>query len=237
MEVYSHGVLAPTSSVVQTVSGSVQVLWDQGNPATPMGQMAYFIEFLNMTGLWDKWISECPLRYTSPNASRIQDILGTWFLSILSGHRRYCHVTTIRSDGVNPDLLGMSKVISEDALRNALKNMDAEAGMGWLDGNLSASVIQLLDASWILDTDTTIKPLYGKQQEGAEVSFNPKKPGRPSHAYHTYIVSPLRLVLGVEVCAGKQHTAHHAQPGLLSTLNALPMDCNAVVSARGHIFW
>ena len=146
-------------------------------------------------------------------------------MSILSGHRRYCHVTTIRSDGVNPELLGMSKVISEDALRNALKNMDAEAGMGWLDGNLSASVIQLLDASWILDTDTTIKPLYGKQQEGAEVSFNPKKPGRPSHAYHTYIVSPLRLVLGVEVCAGKQHTAHHAQPGLLSTLDALPMDC------------
>jgi hypothetical protein len=29
---------------------------------------------------------------------------------------------------------------------------------------------------WILDIDTTIKPLYGKQ-EGAVVSYNPKKPG------------------------------------------------------------
>jgi len=41
-------------------------------------------------------------------------------LSILSGHKRYSHVTTIRCDGVNPGLLGMNKVISEDALRRAL---------------------------------------------------------------------------------------------------------------------
>ncbi|WP_396957610.1 hypothetical protein [Nitrosomonas sp.] len=38
------------------------------------------------------------------------------------------------------------------------------------------------DVPWILDIDTKIKPLYGKQ-EGAVVSYNPKKPGRPSHSY------------------------------------------------------
>ena len=32
-------------------------------------------------------------------------------LSILSGHRRYSHVTTIRCDGVNPGLLRMNKAI------------------------------------------------------------------------------------------------------------------------------
>jgi hypothetical protein len=188
-----------------------------------MGQLAYFIEFLNLTGLLARFVESCPLNYTSPNASRKEDFLGTLMLSILSGHRRYAHVTGIRCDRVNPGLLGMRKVISEDGLRNALKSIDEKTGSAWLDGHLSDSVVELLDAPWIMDTDTTIKPLYG-HQEGAEIGYNPKKPGRPSHAYHTYLMAGLRLVLGVEVCAGNQHTAHHAQPGLLRVLDELPLD-------------
>ena len=58
---------------------------------------------------------------------------------------------------------------------------------------LSDSVAPLLDAPWIeaglgpLDTETTValvqplKPLYGNQ-EGAVVSYNPSKRGRPSHS-------------------------------------------------------
>jgi hypothetical protein len=83
-------------------------------------------------------------------------------LSILSGHKRYSHVTTIRCDGVNPSLLNMNKVISEDALRNALKRIPEDEGRAWLDMHLHESVAALLDAAWILDTDTTVKPLYGK---------------------------------------------------------------------------
>jgi len=37
--------------------------------------------------------------------------------SVLAGHKRYSHVTAIRCDGVNPGLLGMNKVISEDVMR------------------------------------------------------------------------------------------------------------------------
>lgn len=33
-----------------------------------------------------------------------------------------------------------------------------------------------------------------------------------------------RQALGVEVCAGNEHTAKHAQPGLLKILDALPVD-------------
>ena len=223
LELSSREKYLQSCGVVQSVTGPVQVRWDQENASTPMGQLAYFIEFLNLTGLWAKWVESCPLYYTSPNASRKEEVLGTLLLSILSGHRRYAHVTAIRRDGVNPGLLGMRKVISEDGLRNALKNIDEERGISWLDGHLSDSVAPLLDAPWIMDTDTTIKALYGSQ-EGAEVGYNPKKPGRPSHAYHTYLMSELRLVLGVEVCAGNQHSAKHAQPGLLRVLDSLPQE-------------
>jgi hypothetical protein len=70
----------------------------------------------------------------------------------------------------------------------------------------------LLSEPWILDVDTTIKPLFG-HQEGAEVSYNPHKPGRPSHVYHTYMIGELRLALAVEVQPGRQHHSNHAAPG------------------------
>ena len=206
---------------VETAGGRVQVRWETSSAATPMGQLAYFIEFLNLAGLWSGWQARCPLSYASPNAPSKADVLGTWMLSILSGHRRYTHVTTIRCDGVNPGLLGMSKVISEDALRRALMAIPEDEGVRWLDTHLRDSTAPLLDVPWILDIDTTIKPLYGKQ-EGAVVSYNPKKPGRPSHSYHTYLMAGLRLVLGVEVKAGNEHSGSHTLPGLLRILDELP---------------
>ena len=124
---------------VQTAGGRVHVRWESGSAATPMGQLAYFIEFLTLTGLWPGWQEDCPLAYRSPNAPGRAEVLGTWLLSILSGHRRYAHAAAIRCDGVNPGLLGMHKVISEDALRRALKAIPEEAGIAWLDVHLRAS--------------------------------------------------------------------------------------------------
>jgi hypothetical protein len=49
----------------------------------------------------------------------------------------------------------------------------------------------------------TIKTIYGRQ-EGAEAGYNPHKPGRPAHAYHTFFISRLRLALDVVVATGKQ---------------------------------
>lgn len=210
-----------TCAGVQTVAGRVQVRWESKSAATPMGQLAYFIEFLTLTGLWSRWQESCPLSYCSPNAPSKADVLGTWMLSVLSGHKRYSHVTAIRCDGVNPGLMGMNKVISEDAMRGALKRIPQTEGTAWLDQHLSESVAPLLDAPWIMDTDTTVKPLYGKQ-EGAVISYNPTKPGRPSHTYHTYLMAGLRQVLGVEVHAGNEHAAQHTQPGLLKILDDLP---------------
>jgi hypothetical protein len=43
--------------------------------------------------------------------------LGTVLLSVLAGHWRYAHITALRADAVNAPLLGMKKVVSEDAVR------------------------------------------------------------------------------------------------------------------------
>lgn len=76
----------------------------------------------------------------------------------------------------------------------------------------------------MLDIDNTVKPLYG-HQEGAELGYNPKKPGRPSHNYHTYFIGSLRVVLGVDVMPGKQSGGKHSRPGLWRLIDGLPPHC------------
>jgi hypothetical protein len=205
---------------LQTAGGPIKVRWDAKSQATVHGQMAFFIEFLIATGLFDQWVADCPLNYESPNGSEPRDVLGTWMLSILSGHWRYAHVSAIRADGVNPGLLGMSGVVAEDTLRRGLKAIDEESGVQWLLGHVGRTVVGLLYAPWVMDVDVTVKPLYGNQQ-GAVVGYNPHKPGRPSHAYHSYQVSGLRLMLGVDVLAGNQSHANHTLPGLIRILDGL----------------
>ena len=82
-------------------------------------------------------------------------------------------------------------------MRRGLAKIDEAAGLAWLQTHLDYCASPLLSEPWVLDIDSTIKPLYG-QQEGAMVGYNPQKPGRPSHCYHTYLMANLRLVLGVD---------------------------------------
>ena len=205
---------------VDTYAGRIHVAWDPDAAITPMGQMAFFIAFLKTSGLFDNLVAACPLRYSSPNAPSKRDVLGTALLSVLSGHRRYAHITALRADTVNPPLLGMNRVLSEDAIRRAFEKIEAEAGVAWLQEQLDYTIRPLLGEPWILDADATVKPLYG-DQEGAVVGYNPTKPGRPSHAYHSFMIGTLRLMLEVEVRPGDQHAPKHGAPDLWALLDRL----------------
>jgi hypothetical protein len=85
-----------------------------------MGQLAFFAEFLEVTGLFARWVKGCPLPYTSPNAPAVVDLLGTWLLSILDGQRRYAHIAGLRGDEVTPEIPGMRRIVSDESLRRAL---------------------------------------------------------------------------------------------------------------------
>ena len=214
-------ILAP--SIVDTYGGKVHIEWDSEAAVTPLGQLPFFIQFLKIGGRFDPWVSECPLVFHSNNAPQKVDVLGSLFLSILSGHKRYAHITSLMCDGVNPALLGMNKIVSEDSARRAVKKIDENTGITWLQNHLKDCCAPLLKTPWILDVDITVKPLYG-HQEDATKGYNPQKPGRPSHTYHTYMMANLRLVLNVEVKAGDQSHSSHSLPGLISLLNSLPED-------------
>jgi Transposase DDE domain group 1 len=210
-------------AILDTFAGPVRVEWDETSALTPLGQMPFFIDYLKVAGLFDAWVMDCPLEYTSPNAPETRDVLGTSMLSILSGHRRYAHIAALRSDHVLPELLGMKRVLSEDSIRRAFKAIAEGDGGAWIQHHIDRCTYPLLYEPYIIDIDTTVKPLYGRQ-EGAVVSYNPKKPGRPSHVHHTYMLAGLRLVMGVETMAGNEHTGSHCTPGLWALLDRLGRD-------------
>jgi len=224
---------------LMTPGGRYQVRWDEGGSATAMGQLPFFAEFLEVSGLFERWVKDCPMAYTSPNAPETRDVLGTWLLSILDGQWRYAHITGLRGDSVAPGILGMSKIVSDESLRRGLKHLAPALERGpreersareaqlakttaWMDRALAESTREGLVVGWILDVDTTIKLLYG-HQDGAEISYNPTKPGRPSHVIHTYWIANIRLVLDAEVQGGKSHAARHSLPRLIELLKTLPV--------------
>lgn len=223
---------------VATPGGRFHVRWDEGGSATALGQLAFFAEFLQVSGLFARWVDGCPMDYTSPNAPKVVDVLGTWLLSILDGQRRYAHVAGLRGDEVAPQILDMNKIISDESLRRALAHLapnqtkrcsEAERAArtaqlakssAWMDTALSESTREALRTPWILDIDTTVKLLFG-HQAGAEIGYNPTRPGRPSHTLHTYWIGNLRLVLDVEVQGGKACAAKHSLPRLRQQIERL----------------
>jgi hypothetical protein len=223
------------SAIADTFAGRIHVEWDATAPVTPFGQLPFFIDYLKQAGLFDAWVADCPLSLTSPNAPSKRDLLGTVMLSVLAGHRRYAHITVLRCDAVNPSLLGMRKVVSEDSVRRGLAKIDPATGLPWLQNHLDYCTTPLLSEPWVLDMDSTVKTLYGRQ-EGAEVGYNPHKPGRPSHAYHTYMLSSLRLVLRVDVLPGDQYNVAHATDGLWTLLDHLGPTCRPSL-LRGDKSW
>lgn len=77
---------------------------------------------------------------------------------------------------VNQPLLGIRKVVSEDAVRRDLGKIEEAAGLLWLPTHLDYWVWPLLSGPWALDVDSTVKSLHG-HQEGTIVGYIRTSPG------------------------------------------------------------
>ncbi len=214
------------SSASPSVSG-IHVQWsDQSKRVTQMAGLAYFVQFLETTGLFEQFVESCPLSYKSNNAPDKRAVLGTILLSVLNGHTRYAHMSALSGNGLDAELLKMESIPSEDSIRSALRKLVdspqcAEKARSWLSGCFEQFHEGVFQVPWILDVDATVKPLYGKQQ-GAVLGYNPTKPGRPSHVYHSFWVAHLRLCLDVQVHPGNQSAGSFGLGNLLEWLKQRP---------------
>lgn len=208
---------------VDTFAGRCHVSFDDDLAVSPSGALVGFVQFLKTSGLFDRLCANAPLAYASPNAPAVRDVLGTLVLGILGGATRFAHLSSLRHDALATELFGMSRVMSEDSVRRALKGMEIAPAHAWVRGELAECVRHAVSAApWVLDVDVTVKPVYGRRQEGAKVSYNPAKPGRPGLVHHTLWMSRTRLCLDVDVRPGDEHAAAHGLARLVGHLRALP---------------
>jgi len=206
---------------IRTDAGTLH--WDYATqtPITLHGHLPFFAQFLSSGNLFSDWLADCPLAYSSNNAPKVADVMGTAVVSVLAGHSRYCHAAALFGDSVAAQMLGIGRIVSHDSLARAFKKMDETQALDWLQGHLLSKIEPLPQHAYVLDIDSTVKPVYGSQ-EGAEIGYNPRKPGRPSYCHHAYMVGAARLFAGVDVLPGNQTAGCHSHPGLFRILDALP---------------
>src|SRR5947208_12742222 len=66
---------AETVTSLDTFAGKIHVKFAPEATVSSLGLMPFFIEFLKTSGLFDKWVEDCPLQYKSPNAPQKRDVL------------------------------------------------------------------------------------------------------------------------------------------------------------------
>lgn len=210
------------TTYIPAFGGRLDVSWDENAMVTPWGGMSFFASFLQTSQLLDRLVADAPFVYESNNSPDIRDLIGTIVLSIICGYKRYLHIERLRNDKACAELLGMTKIVSETCVRRALKeHCDQDALDAWLLKHEREVFEELLKHPYVLDVDNTVKQIYGRQ-EGAEIGYNPHKPGRPSHNFHTYFIGTARITLGVDVLPGKQHSGGCGMPGLWALMDSLP---------------
>jgi hypothetical protein len=160
---------------LSTPGGRFQVRWDEGGSTTALGQLAFFAEFIEVTGLFERWMERCRMAFIIPSARGWSMLLGTWMPSTVDGQRCRVHATGLGGDKVAPQIFGMNKIISDDSLCRALAHLapnqpqrcsdderaaraaQLKRSTAWMDGALAESIQEALTSPCILDCDTTSK--------------------------------------------------------------------------------
>ena len=210
-----------TAVDVPAFGGRLEVDWSPGERVTSVGGLVYFATFLKETGLFDRLCEDFPICYRSNNSSSKRDIVGTAVLAILLGKTRYVHIEAIRHDEAARELLGLGEIVSDATVRRAFRRANEKKLDAWLSRHEREVYETLLVHRYVIDIDNTVKPIYG-HQEGAELGYNPIKPGRPSHNYHSFFIGRARIALGVDVRPGKQHFGRCGMKRLWALIDALP---------------
>ena len=102
---------------IAAFGGPLSIRWDEDAKVTRWGGLSYFATFLKVSRMFDRLVEDAPFEYASSNAPKVRDVVGMMVLAILAGFRRYCHIERIRNDTACAELLGMSKVMSDESVR------------------------------------------------------------------------------------------------------------------------
>ena len=211
---------ASDARTIETLGGDYALKWDDETQMGVNAHAALLSQFAKTGGFFDRLVETCPMRLTSSNAPGIRDLIATVMVSMVNGATRFRHFDRLRGDAATAGLFGVGRFMSCDSARRCFASIPADEALPrvWRE---SLHLLQdVVAEDYVADLDPTVKPLCG-HQEGAEIGYNPQKPGRPSHCCHTLCIAKLRLTLAVVVHPGDETSGAHSRSMLAECLESV----------------
>ena len=208
---------AACGRTISTLGGDYALKWDDETQMSVNAHAALLSQFAKAGGFFDRLVATCPMRLKSNNAPDVRDLIATVMVSMINGATRFRHIDRLRGDTATAGLFGVKRFMSCDSVRRDFASIPGDKALPWAWRENLHLLQDVIAEDCVLDLDPTVKPLYG-HQEGAEFGYNPQKPGRPSHCYHTLCIAKLRLTLAVVVHPGNETSGTHSRSMLTEYL-------------------
>jgi len=153
------------------------------------------------------------------------DLLLSHFYYTIAGIERLDHLTSMKNNGLIPELTGLPKLPATRAMRDFILNMTPEdmTQIERAHDIIRQKIFQYPNilTSATLDFDSSVLTVYGNQ-ELAEVGYNPFKHGRKSYHPVFGFESHLRISLNGELRPGKKTNKKDVIPFIENALQKIP---------------
>jgi len=153
------------------------------------------------------------------------DLLLSHFYYTIAGIERLDHLTSMKNNGLIPELTGLPKLPATRAMRDFILNMTPEdmTQIERAHDIIRQKIFQYPNilTSATLDFDSSVLTVYGNQ-ELAEVGYNPFKHGRKSYHPVFGFESHLRISLNGELRPGKKTNKKDVIPFMEIALQKIP---------------
>lgn len=171
---------------------------------SPWGGLRLVEEVYRKSGLPEYLEYQCP-DLPEPGSNRgypTRDLIEGFMVSVILGARRLAHTGTLRYDRVVQRIFGWKKgMASQSTFSRFFRKFDQD---------LNDKIFPALNRYWFdqikldkmtIDFDSTVLTRHGFQ-EGVDVGYNPKKPGRGSHHPLMAFVAELKMVANAWMRSG-----------------------------------
>lgn len=196
---------------------------------TPFGGFVAFASFVEKLGIIDTLVESCPIKRTSNNATPIRDLLIGFLLVCIQEGKRFRHMRWVQDDPAIAAIFKVQRRIpSDSSIIRFFKAIDIEQGKDWLYKAEELFYKSIAD-NCILDWDSTVTTRFG-EQEGAEIGYNPHKPGRASHHPLLCTIAGTRLCLHMTYRPGDASSSSGWIEAMETVLSRLPKGINVFLN-------
>ena len=194
-----------------------------------------FMKKIRLNNLFEQRIS---LVEKSNQNYSLSQILYAIILGTLSGMNRLIKIENFTLDPLVRHLLAIEDKLDIDTIRYHIKKfgMKQNTELSDISGKLSAKVHKKLGTTDdIVDLDSSVKTVYGKQ-EGARKGFNSKSKGKRSYHPQFAFLNSTKECLLAWLRPGDTHSANNADEFLKQALSLLPSGITSLLvrADRGY---